>query len=617
MSALPAAELEQLDQAVSSAVKGGKLSAAAAKNLTPWLREPFFEEYRPQLADLIRGAQFGELDRLFWEKIPFGTGGRRGPMAEFGSATINRRTIAESAYGLGAYVKREVGAKDWKAVIACDTRNRSQEFARVSASVLAALGFHVFCFSKPRATPELSFAVRHLNCDTGIMISASHNPPADNGFKAYWSTGGQVLSPHDKSIIACVDAAREIPLLDFDQAVRDGKIELIDEKLDQAYISAVTSLSLSPARDISACFTPLHGVGETSVFQILQQAGFHKVRKFEPQCTQDGNFSNVPDHLPNPERPEVFQPAIQAAQGTDVQVILASDPDADRLAIAVRDSRGEFHTLTGNQLGALLVDYILQKRQAAGTLSPEHFVVETLVTTPMIGAIARSYGVRAIDDLLVGFKYIGETMDREGPSRFVFGAEESLGYLAGIYARDKDAAIAAMYTLELAAELQAQGQTLLDRLDALYQQHGVFLESQVSLTRPGPQGNAEIARLMETFRLRPPETLGELKLERVRDYQKHEIRRVPGNARIEELPRPAGDLLFAEGQIPGCKVKIALRPSGTEPKIKFYLFAHSSASGSPGSRHEIAGTALKGTARVLREWADAVGREGEPTPASH
>ena len=364
-------------------------------NMQPWLQEPYYgDEYPAQLAALIRNREFAELNRLFWEKIPFGTGGRRGPMAEFGSATINARTIAESAYGLAVYVKQAVGEKAWRSVIACDTRHRSQEFARVSAAVMAAQGFHVFCFSAPRSTPELSFAVRHLHCDAGIMISASHNPPSDNGFKAYWSTGGQILAPHDKGIIDCVESAGEIPQLDFDQAVNDGKIELIDSAIDEAYINAVCALSLSSARDIPAFFTPLHGVGETSVFRVLERVGFQGVRRFEPQCSQDGGFPNVPDHLPNPERPDVFQPAIQAAQGTETALIIASDPDADRMAAAVQDSSGEFQTLTGNQMGALLVDYVLRKRQAAGTLSPEHFVVETIVTTPMIAAIARGYGVR-------------------------------------------------------------------------------------------------------------------------------------------------------------------------------------------------------------------------------
>ncbi len=610
MTAISPSELAQLEQAVAAAVDAKQLTASAAENLRPWLREPYFAAHRTKLVELIRSGQFTELDRLFWEKIPFGTGGRRGPMADLGSATINPRTIAESAYGLAVYVKKAVGEKPWRAVIACDTRNRSQEFARVSAAVMAAQGFHVFCFLQPRSTPELSFAVRHLHCDAGIVISASHNAPADNGFKAYWSTGAQVLPPHDKGIIDCVEAAGDIPMLDFNHAVQQGRIELVDAPVDRAYIAAVSQLSLSSARDIPALFTPLHGVGATSIFQVLQHLGFDGVRLYEPQCSQDGNFPNVPDHLPNPERPEVFQPAIQAAQGTDAALILASDPDADRLAAAVRDRDGRFQTLTGNQMGALLVDYILGKRQEQGTLSPGHFVVETLVTTPLIAAIAHSYGVRVIDDLLVGFKYIAQTMDAEGPERFVFGAEESLGYLAGGYARDKDASVAALYALELAAELRREGQTLLDQLSALYDRHGMFLEDQVSLTCPGPRGNQQIAGLMQAFREHPPEALGSVKFSQVKDYQRHEIRTIPGNARCAELPSPSSNLMIAEGESNGCRVRVALRPSGTEPKIKFYLFLHSPlAVRPPQARSAVLGE-LANLRHVMRRWADEMIGQG-------
>ncbi|MFO0917185.1 MAG: phospho-sugar mutase [Planctomycetaceae bacterium] len=609
MSTPSTAELKSAWQAVQTAVSEKRLSAAAAGNLEPWLNEPAYAASQPRLLELIQRGQFPELERLFWEKIPFGTGGRRGPMADLGSATINARTIAESAYGLGVYVKETAAGRPLRAVIACDTRNRSQEFARVSATVLAALGFEVFCFNQPRATPELSFAVRHLHCATGIMISASHNPPADNGFKAYWSTGGQVLAPHDKNIIARVESAREIPVADFDQAVKSGQIQLIDEAVDQAYIDAVTAQSLSKARDIPALFTPLHGVGETSVYRVIQAAGFTGVGKYEPQCSQDGNFPHVPDHLPNPERPAVFQPAIDACQNTDVALILASDPDADRLAIAVRDRDDKFQTLTGNQLGSLLVDYVLEKRRTAGTLSAEHFVVETLVTTPMVSAIAQSYGVRAIDNLLVGFKYIAATMDAEGPEKFVFGTEESLGYLAGSYARDKDAAIAALYTLELAAELHLRGQTLLDRLDELSQRHGVYLEDQYSMTCPGPKGNQQIAWLMKSFRESPPATFGPMRLERVQDFQRHEIRTLPDNTRSGELPAPSGDLMIAEGTAGACRLRIALRPSGTEPKIKLYLFAVGPSSEGVAAGRRAAQDALTLTKNAANRWADdTVGR---------
>lgn len=558
---------------VQAAVATGKLSPNAAENLTRWLTRPEYSKYQPRLRELVQGGEFDTLSTLFFETIPFGTGGRRGLMSDVGSATINERTIAESAQGLAAYLQAEKKTTGGRAVVACDTRNRSNEFSQLVATTLAANGLKVFCFDSHRSTPELSFAVRKLQCDVGVMITASHNPPSDNGFKAYWSSGGQVLFPHDKGIIRCVESAEEIPTLDFDEAVAAGKIEILGSEFDDEYIDNVCRLSLSAERDLPALFTPLHGVGETSVYRVLKQAGFDGVEIFEPQRDPDGNFSNVPDQLPNPERFEVFQPAIAQATETGGELVMASDPDADRLGACVRNSDGEFVHLTGNRIGVLLVDYILRKRAEAGTLSNEHFVVETLVTTPLIAAIARNQGVRAIDDLLVGFKYIGETMDNEGVDRFVFGAEESLGYLAGEYARDKDAAIAALYLSESAAELRKQGKTLLDRLDELYAEHGYFAEGQVAVVRRGEKGQQQIAQLMELFRNQPPSDMGSFTFGRVRDYERHEIRTLPANETAEQLPSPEGNLLFFETEGAETKITLAVRPSGTEPKIKFYTFA--------------------------------------------
>lgn len=559
--------------ALESARQAGKVSESALANVRRWLTEPGYAAYVPRILPLVVAGRFEELDRLFWEVIPFGTGGRRGVMAEIGSATMNDRTVAESANGIAVYLKKARAKTGGRAVIAYDTRLRSREFARLMASVFAAHELHVLLFESHRSTPELSFAVRHLRCDVGVMVSASHNPPSDNGVKAYWSTGAQVLPPHDEGIIACVYESNEIPVADFDQAVGDGRIELVGADIDEAYVRTVSRLSLSSARDIKVLFTPLHGVGETSVDRVLREAGFEEVEVFEPQREPDGQFPNVPNHLPNPELPAVFAPPIAAAKKSGAALVLASDPDADRLGVAVRNGSGEFVHLTGNRIGALLADYVLRKRKAVGTLGPQHFVVETLVTTPLIAEIARAYRIRAIDNLLVGFKYIAQTMDREGPERFVLGAEESLGYLAGTYARDKDAAIAALYLCECAAELARQKKTLLDRLDELYVAHGYFLESQRSEACPGPRGRAMIERLMEAFTNDPPRSLGGVDLARVRDYRRHEVRALPDNLPLCDLPEPKGDILFFESAAGECTIGFAARPSGTEPKIKFYFFA--------------------------------------------
>ncbi len=555
------------------ATEQGSLSGGAQHNLSRWLNEPQYAQYVRSITQLVESGDWNTLDRLFWEVIPFGTGGRRGLMAELGSATINPRTIAESAHGIAAYLKSQAIA-DGKVVIAHDTRHRSEEFARLTATTIAAHGFQVFLFEQYRSTPELSFAVRHLKCAAGVMITASHNPPSDNGFKAYWSTGGQVLPPHDKGIIECVYQAGEIPTVDFDQAVTDGRIVLIGQEVDKPFWEAVVAYSLSDARDLPALYSPMHGVGETVCYAVLQRAGFKGIEIYEPHREPSGAFPNVADHFPNPELTVVYEPLIAHAQQTGAEVILASDPDADRLGVCAKGSDGEFVHLTGNQIGSLIADFILRKRSARGDLTPQHYVVETLVTTPLIGEIAKSHDVRVIDDLLVGFKYIGQTMDAEGPDKFVFGAEESLGYLAGTYARDKDAGIAALYLAECAAELRQDRKTLLDRLNELYIEHGYFWEGQMSKVCEGAEGSRQIAHIMQAFRSAPPQELAGLPLATVRDFGTHEVRSLPANTKAADLPDPQGNLLFFEtAPTDGITVRIAVRPSGTEPKIKFYLFA--------------------------------------------
>lgn len=602
-------------ETIARAIVAGRLTRETGKNLDRWLKESYYAEFREEILTLVEKSDFATLNNLFWERIPFGTGGRRGPMSQFGSATINARTIAESAHGLAVYVQRAATPEQLrsdsdpclKAVVARDTRIRSEEFARLTASILAAHGFRVYFFPEPRATPELSFAVRHLKCDTGVMISASHNPPTDNGFKAYWNTGGQVLPPHDLGIIECVDASEEIPNLDFDVAVSEGRILLLDDSMkaphvDQAYVDAVCQLSLSRARDIRALYTPMHGVGESSIGRVIQQSGFRGVDVYEPQRIQDGSFPNVPDHLPNPERPQALQPAIEFAKAHGHSLVLASDPDADRLAVAVRNAADDFVCLTGNQLGVIITDYVLSKRKDAGNLAADNYVVETLVTTPMMATIANSYGIRAIRDLLVGFKYIAQAVDQHGPDRFVFAAEESVGYLAGQYCRDKDASVAALFALEIASELAAKGQSMIDYLNQLYAIHGYYHETQFVQVCPGATGSEQIGRMMQALRTRTPIRLGSVIFETVRDYQQHEVRSLPSNTIIEPLPQPSGDLLVIEGRVNQFRITLAGRPSGTEPKIKFYLFANAVAETELPKAKEDAKRSLADLESSLRKW---------------
>ncbi|MHC4877825.1 MAG: phospho-sugar mutase [Planctomycetota bacterium] len=583
----PDATTQELTTLINDAVSAESITETTGQLITRWVSESQFGEYRDAISEKVREGAWKELEACFWEEIPFGTGGRRGPMSEFGSATINTRTIAESAHGLAAYYKEASGQATGRAAVSHDSRNRSREFAELTACVLAGHGLKVFLFEDIRSTPELSFAVRHLNADVGVMISASHNPPADNGFKAYWSSGGQVTAPHDKGIINCVYEAKEIPTVELSAAIEAGQIEIIGEDVDAAYTDALLKLSLSTSRELKAIYSPLHGVGETSCFRVLQAAGFDGISIFEPHRAADGNFPNVPNQLPNPENPKVFEPIIEQARQQDIGLILASDPDADRIAAVVRPTGGdEYVPLTGNQIGALLTDYVIRKRNAArppidgaqgnpftSPLTSDHFVVETLVTTQLTAEIARTNGLQVVDNLLVGFKYIGETMDQRGAEHFVFGTEESLGYLAGDYARDKDAAIAALYLSELAAEMAADGRTLLDQLDDLYAQYGYYAERQMNQYAYGPAGKALITGLMEELRSNPPAEVGGVTLASVHDYGSHEIRELPANTKTEDLPSPQGNLLIFRGTHDECRIRFATRPSGTEPKIKFYLFA--------------------------------------------
>ncbi len=599
---------------IEQAVAENLFSSETAHNLKRWLTEPQYSSYVDRLLGLIAEQNFDELNRLFWERIPFGTGGRRGPMSEFGSATMNDRTIAESAHGLAVYVKRWRGEQldasrinhPPRAVVAFDSRHRSKEFARRTASVLAAHGFQVLFFPEPRATPELSFAVRRLQCDAGVMISASHNPPSDNGFKAYWSTGGQLLPPHDQGVMECVDAATEIPSVEFDAALASGAISLLGDDVDQAYVDAVCAISLSSARDISALYTPLHGVGESSVYRVVKRLGFERVLLFEPQQTLDGSFPNVPGQLPNPERREVFGPAIEHAKQTEADLILASDPDADRIAVAVRDRSGEYVCLTGNQLSALLTDHVLSHRSAQGSLSPEHFIVQTLVTTPLITAIGLHYGIEVVRDVLVGFKHIAHEVDSHGPERFVFATEESIGFMAGDYCRDKDAAVGAVFALELAAELKQKGQTMLDRLDELYMRHGVYADQSMSIVSPGSTGQARQVRIMRALRESQVGWCGPAVWEAVRDYDRHEARSLPSNTKIIDLPAPSSDLLIFGGQAAGYLVSLAVRPSGTEPKIKFYGFVWTDALPDLAASKQRATACLNAVMSAMQTWIDSI-----------
>ena len=565
-------DLESVLAKVSEAVSAGKITDGAEKNIRCWLSEPRYSTYANDVAQHVEEGKWQTLDDVFWTIIPFGTGGRRGKMYPIGSNAINDRTIGESAQGLANYVKEHADGQ-LSCAIAFDTRHRSTEFARLCAGIMVAAGFKVYLLDEIRSTPELSFLVRYKNCSCGIMVTASHNPPSDNAVKAYWSTGGQILPPHDKGVIDRVMNIESIEVADFDEAMASGKIELCKDEIDKAYMEALKEQQYPGSRDVKIIYSPLHGVGGTAALPALQIDGFKDVELFGPHAEPDGDFPNVPDNVSNPENAAVFDSMITRGQEIGADIAMATDPDCDRLGCAApltADASGPWATIDGNQIGALLGDYIFSKRADAGTLSSEHYMITTLVTTQLVSRIADAYGLQCFGNNLVGFKWIGGVMDEQGPDKFVFGTEESHGYLAGQHARDKDGAVATMLMAELAAECKANGQTLHAKLDVLYTKHGYHAERLITQRMEGSEGMALMQKLMAKFRSDPPTELAGIKVAAVRDYKTNTITK--SGAAPEPLDGPTGDLVIMDLETEGNYV--AARPSGTEPKVKFYMFTY-------------------------------------------
>ncbi|MFM1801628.1 MAG: hypothetical protein RJA81_980 [Planctomycetota bacterium] len=417
-----------LEQAAST----GMISAEASANIRRWLTSDAFASYQPDLVESISKSDWKLLEDLFYKVLEFGTGGRRGLMNPIGTNVLNERTMAESARGLADFLSKKHAGEDRRlsVVIAHDTRHNSPEFARVCARAIAGAGMDVYLFDSFRSTPLLSFAVRYLKCDAGIMITASHNPPSDNGFKCYNNHGGQVVPPDDAAIIDAVVALADqpIPFADYDLCIANGQIKMAPKELDSDYIQAVLGESVSDHRELSVVYTPMHGVGGGSVGEALTQAGFSKVNQLAAQSVPDGNFPTIPGHVANPEIPKTLEAAIQEARSTGADLVLASDPDADRIGAAVPatgDPAGDWVTIDGNSIGVLLAAYVLEMTEKNGRLSPNHYLVSTLVSTPMAPAIYRKAGLRVVNNLLVGFKWIAKAIDDTGPENFLFGFEVS------------------------------------------------------------------------------------------------------------------------------------------------------------------------------------------------
>ncbi len=561
---------------VEQAVADGRITAAASQNIQSWLTEARYADYAPEVIEHVAKREWQTLDDVFWTIIPFGTGGRRGRMYPIGSNAINDRTIGESAQGLADYIKATLGdGTDLSCAICRDTRHNGERFARLCAEVMVAAGFKVWFMRGFRSTPQLSFAVRYKHASCGIMVTASHNPPSDNAVKVYWSTGGQVLPPHDQGIIERVMNCQEIKRADFEEAVKAGQIVYCEEEIDPAFIDAVLTEARPGPRDLKVIYSPLHGVGATAVMPVLERDGFKEVELFGPHAEPSGDFPNVPGNVSNPERPVVFDALIERAKQTGADLCVATDPDCDRIGLAAPLVAGgsEWSTLNGNQICALLADYALESRR--GQLTPQHFIIQTLVTTQMVRRVGESYGVKVVGDLLVGFKWIAGAIDANGPEKFVYGCEESHGYMSGTYTRDKDGAAAAMLACELAAKLKAEGQTLHQKLESLFWQHGAHVERLINVQMPGSDGMARMQEVMGTFRTAPPTSVGGLKVTQIRDYETGTLLRPGSSTTPEPLEGPVGDLVILDLEAEGNY--LAARPSGTEPKIKFYLFSYTPA----------------------------------------
>ena len=535
-----------------------------------WLSDQYDEETRKQVQNLIDNDP-NELTESFYRILEFGTGGLRGIMG-VGTNRMNIYTVAMATQGLANYIKMKFAdMKTPQIAIAYDCRNNSKEFAQITADVMTANGIKVFLFSALRPTPELSFAIRELKCQSGIVVTASHNPKEYNGYKVYWEDGGQIVAPHDKNIIAEVQKITDISMV---KRKRNAKlIEMLDDSFDEIYLDKVMSLSLSPKlikkhKNLSFVYTPIHGTGGQVMPKLFAKAGFKNFYPVEEQMVTDGNFPTVVS--PNPEEKAAMNMAIEKAKAMKADIVLATDPDADRVGLAVKDDNGDFLLLNGNQTASILTYYILTRWEElgklTGKLTGKEFIVKTIVTSELLLKIANSFKVKTYD-VLTGFKYIADKILNKPEEKFICGGEESYGFLVGDFVRDKDAIITCFMLAEATSWAAEQGKTLYQILKDIYKEYGVYREKLVSLTKKGISGIEEIKQMMLDFRKDPPKTLLGSRITEIRDYKLGVSKDMTfGVDTVINLPKSDVLQFFTEDGI-----KVSVRPSGTEPKIKFYF----------------------------------------------
>ena len=539
-----------------------------------WCTDPYFDDETKKELLAIKDDK-AEIEDRFYRQLEFGTGGLRGVIGA-GTNRMNIYTVRQATQGLANYIISQNGQSKGVA-IAYDSRIMSKEFADEAALCLNANGIKAYVFPSLRPTPELSFSVRELHCISGIVITASHNPREYNGYKVYWEDGAQITPPHDKNILAEVAKVTEfsaVKTMDKDEAVKAGLYNVIGEDIDDKYMEQLKKQSIHPdiikkmAKDIKIVYTPLHGTGNLPVRRVLKELGFEKVIVVPEQEKPDGKFPTV--SYPNPESPAAWELALALAKKEDADIVLATDPDADRLGVYCKDTKtGEYVSFTGNMSGMLIAEYILRERKATGTMPENPALVETIVTTDMAKVIAADYGVKLIE-VLTGFKYIGEQIrlfEKNHTYNYVFGLEESYGCLAGTYARDKDACVAVMMLCEVASYYKSQGKTLWDAMVDMYEKYGYFKEGLETLTLKGIDGAEQIQNIMTDMRNNPPKELGGYKVVAVRDY-KEDTRKDLATGEVTKTGLPTSNVLYYELTD---NAWCCVRPSGTEPKIKFYF----------------------------------------------
>ena len=538
---------------------------------TQWLSDSFDEKTRAQVQDMIENHP-AELTECFYRNLEFGTGGLRGIMGA-GTNRMNIYTVGMATQGLCNYLKKtspltlSTGEGAIQVAVAHDSRNNSRLFAETAAGIFAANGIRVYLFDALRPTPELSFAVRHFGCRSGVVITASHNPKEYNGYKVYWNDGGQVVPPHDKGII------EEVSRTTIESVKFDGPkdlITVIGNDIDEIYSDAVVALTLSPDaiarhRDMKIVYTPIHGTGVHLVPMTLQKKGFANIYHIAEQDVPDGNFPTVKS--PNPEEPAALNLAMQKAREVDADIVMGTDPDADRVGIAVKNGRGEWEILNGNQAAAVLIYYLIKRWGELGKLTGKEYIVKTIVTSELLAEIADRNNVPCCD-VLTGFKWIADVIRRhEGGATFIGGGEESYGYLCGEFVRDKDAVMSCAFFAEIAAWAKDQGKTMFDILLEIYVNYNFYKETGVSVVKTGKSGAEEILAMMEDYRNAPPETIAGSPVVKLLDYEKLVATDLT-TGKTETIDMPESDVLqflTADG------TKVSIRPSGTEPKIKYYI----------------------------------------------